>query len=87
MVAEFGQCCRNENLLDPLPLASVADLQRVLGTSLMAAIPDVCERINKTGALDDKDRSSLLAHVKQTLASLTQGIGGESDKHGATGPT
>ena len=76
-----------ENLLDPLPLASVANLQRELRTSLMAEIPDVCERINKTGTLDDKDRTSLLAHVKQTLASLAQGVGEENGKHGATGPT
>jgi F-type H+-transporting ATPase subunit alpha len=76
-----------ENLLDPLPLTSVADLQRELGTSLMAAIPDVCERINKTGALDDRDRARLLAHVKQTIASLAQGVGEENGKHGTAGPT
>jgi F-type H+-transporting ATPase subunit alpha len=76
-----------ENLLDPLPLASVARLQRELRTSLMAEIPDVSDRINKTGTLDDKDRATLLAHVKQTIASLAQGVGEKNGKHGTAGPT
>jgi F-type H+-transporting ATPase subunit alpha len=76
-----------ENLLDSLPLTSVVSLQRELRTSLKAEIPDVSGRINKTGTLDDKDRASLLAHVKQTIASLPQGVGEENGKHGTAGPT
>jgi hypothetical protein len=55
--------------------------------SAVERIPDVSDRINKTGALDDKDRASLLAHVKQTIASLAQGVGEENGKHGTAGPT
>jgi F-type H+/Na+-transporting ATPase subunit alpha len=76
-----------EKLLDPLPLTTVASLQKELRTSLKSEIPDVSDRINKIGALDDKDRASLLAHVKQTLASLAQGAVEEHRKHGAADPT
>jgi F-type H+/Na+-transporting ATPase subunit alpha len=74
-----------ENLLDPLPLAGVAELQGELRRSLAAAIPDVCERINTTHELDDGGRASLLAQVRKLAASLAEGAQTESNSDGTAG--
>jgi F-type H+-transporting ATPase subunit alpha len=74
-------------LLDPLPLTVIPELQRSLRVSLQKQIPSVADRINSSGALDDQDRATLLAHVKQVLAGLTEGAAEEGRKNGTTGPT
>jgi len=76
-----------ENLLDLLPLAAVATLQSNLAVSLAKDIPAVSDRINKTGSLDDNDRTVLLAHVKQVLALLSPNSAEEGRKDGANRPT
>jgi F-type H+-transporting ATPase subunit alpha len=75
-----------ENLLDTLPLSVVPQLQTSLAASLKAEIPDVSDRINNSGKLDETDRAALLAHVKQMLAPLAQGAPEEGRKDGATRP-
>jgi F-type H+/Na+-transporting ATPase subunit alpha len=75
-----------EKLLDPLPFSVVTQLQRTLAASLKANIPDISDRINKSGKLDEQDRAALLAHVKQALAPLAEGTPEEDRKDGATRP-
>lgn len=75
-----------ENLLDTLPLSTVPQLQTSLAASLKAEIPDISDRINQSGALDDQDRAALLAHVKQVLARLAQDAPEEDRKDGTTRP-
>jgi F-type H+/Na+-transporting ATPase subunit alpha len=72
-----------ENLLDQLPLAAVTSLQAGLAASLTRDIPAVAERINETGGMDDKDRAILLAHLKESLASIVEPKA-EKDQDGAT---
>jgi F-type H+-transporting ATPase subunit alpha len=75
-----------ENLLDPLPLATVIGLQATLAASFIKGLSAVADRINKTGRLNDKDRAALLNHVKQLLASLAQSVPQEDCHDGAARP-
>jgi F-type H+-transporting ATPase subunit alpha len=76
-----------ENLLDPLPLSVVPVFQQALAASLAKDLPGVTDRVNRTGSIDEKDRTALLAYVKQALATLAPPEAEKDTQDGATRQT
>ncbi len=53
-----------ERALDGLPLERVATFKQALGQDLLATHPEIVDRIDRSGRLDDADKSRLLEWLR-----------------------
>ncbi len=60
-----------EGLLDDVPIAQIAESERVIAEAVTSQLPDVCDRIERGEALSDLDHESLLRVAREQISSIT----------------
>ena len=60
-----------KGLLDDVPIALIAESERVIAEAVTSQLPDVCDRIERGEALSDLDHESLLRVAREQISSIT----------------